>query len=124
MKQWFLLLLIALVPVVILAALLYSFGKFLYVAFDDWREARQLDAIQAEQKAIREQRNQANRARLDNGCEHAFDTGTGYPPGVCPRCGLAREKPHGECDHVWRRVEGPVPTSSCEKCGKQYRAAI
>jgi hypothetical protein len=123
MKQWFLLLLIALVPVVIMAALLYSFGKFLYSAFDDWRELRQLDEIRTDQKAIREQRDRENLARLDNGCDHAFDEGTGFPSGVCPKCGLAREKPPGECDHVWRRVDGPVPASSCEKCGRPHRAA-
>jgi hypothetical protein len=93
MKQWFLLLLIAMVPVVILASLVYSFGKYLYAAYDDWREGRQLDAIQVEQKAIRERRREANRIRLNNGCVHAFDSGPGFPPGVCPKCGLAKEKP-------------------------------
>lgn len=124
MKQWFLLLLIALVPVVILAALFYSFGKFLYAAFDDWRELRQLDAIKVEQLAIRERRGQESLARLDNGCDHVFGEGLGFPPDVCPKCGLAKDKPPGGCDHLWRRVEGPIPTSSCEKCGKQYRADV
>ena len=124
MKQWFLLLLIAMVPVVVLAALFYSFGKYLYSAFDDWRELRQLDEIAADQKAIREQRSKDNQIRLDNGCNHVFDEGAGFPPGVCPKCGLAKEKPPGECDHLWRRVDGPVPASRCEKCGKQHRTAM
>lgn len=122
MKQWFLLLLIALVPVVVLAALFYSFGKYLFSAFDDWRELRQLDGIKEEQDAIRARKREENKARLDNGCTHAFDSGSGFPAGVCSKCGLAREKPSGECDHVWRRVDGPIPASSCENCGRQYRA--
>jgi hypothetical protein len=121
MKQWFLLVLIAFVPIVILAAMFYSFGRYLVSVFDDWRELRQLDAIRAESEAIRAQLQQLNQDRLDIGCDHDFGGGVGFPPGVCPKCGLAQEKPKGDCDHVWRRLDGPVPASSCERCGKTYR---
>jgi hypothetical protein len=122
MKQWFMLALIAFVPVVILASMFYGLGKYLISVFDDWRELRQLDDIRAESEAIRAAKGQRNQARLDNGCHHAFDTGLGFPPGVCPKCGLEQEKPKGHCDHVWRRVDGPVPASKCESCGKQFRS--
>jgi len=124
MKQWFLLLLIGMIPVVILAALFYSVGKYLLSVFDDWRELRQLDAIKAEQDAIVQRKREENQKRLDNGCQHAFGQGTGFPPDVCPKCGLAKEKPPGDCDHLWRRTNDPVPSSACEKCGKQYRAVV
>jgi hypothetical protein len=124
MKQWFLLTLILFIPILILSALLYSCGRFLVTAFGNWRELRQLDAIKAESEAIRERRRLENEKRLDNGCDHAFDTGIGFPPDVCPKCGLAREKPSGPCDHVWRRTDSPAPASRCEKCGKEYRGVV
>ncbi len=122
MKQWFMLALIAFVPIVILASMFYALGKYLVSVFDDWRELRQLDEIRAESEAIRAGKGQRNQTRLENGCDHAFGSGIGFPPGVCPKCGLTEEKPKGYCDHVWLRVDGPVPASKCEGCGKEYRS--
>jgi hypothetical protein len=121
MRQWFFFVMVASVPVTILIWLLYSFAKYLYTVFEDRRELKELDAIQAETAARREQNRLENAQRLDNGCQHTFDTGSGFPPGVCSKCGLEAHKPAGECDHVWRRVDAPTPASACAKCGKTYR---
>ena len=111
------------VPIAVVIALLYSFGRFLWSVYCDMRLYRELDQIQAESSARRHHKQQETAKRLDNGCEHSFDSALGgFAPGVCPKCGLQREKPAGRCDHVWRRQEGPVMGSYCEKCGKQYRA--
>lgn len=124
MKQIFFFLVLIALPGAILLAMLYSAGRYLYSLYEDWRELKHLDAIAAESAVRREQRRQANIKRLENGCQHAFDTGIGFPPGVCPKCGLAKERPAGDCDHVWRRVDAPMPASSCEICGKTYRVEL
>ncbi len=121
MKQWFMLGLILFVPVGILIALLYSFGRFLVTLVTDWRLYRELDELEAEGEARREKKVQENVERLDNGCDHSFGGAMGFPPDVCAKCGLSKEKPTGACDHVWRRAEGPVPQCYCETCRKQYR---
>ena len=87
----------------------------------DWRQSRQIGDVRAQrqlrQAAVREE----NVRRLDNGCDHQFDTQFGaLPPDVCCKCGLTREKPPGDCDHVWRREKGLIPASRCEKCGKSH----
>ena len=109
MKQLFFFLVLLVLPASILVAMLYSAGRYLYSLYEDKRELKQLDAIAAESTARREQRRQENDKRLENGCQHTFDAGMGFPPGVCPKCGLAKERPAGECDHIWRRVEAPMP---------------
>jgi hypothetical protein len=123
MKDAFLLGVILVVPAALVAALLYSIVKFFWSMYQDVKLYRELNDIQAQSEARREKKRQEEQKRLDNGCQHTFDSALGgFPPGVCPKCGIAREKPAGLCDHVWRRSEGPVMGSYCEKCGKQYRA--
>jgi hypothetical protein len=124
MREWFFFVLIASVPTAILIWLLYSFAKYLYTVYEEWRELKVLDAIQSESVVRREGDRLEDVQRLDNGCQHAFDTGSGFPPGVCPKCGLEAKRPAGACDHVWRRVDGPSPASACAKCGKTYRAEL
>ena len=124
MKQLFFFLVLLVLPASVLIALLYSVGRYLYSLYEDKKELKNLDAIAAESAARREQRRQENDTRLENGCQHTFETGMGFPPGVCPKCGLAKERPVGDCDHVWRRVEAPMPASSCVLCGKTYRTEL
>lgn len=119
MKALFFFAMLLILPATILIALLYSFFKYLYTLYEERRELKELDAIQAESAARRERNLERNVQRLNNGCQHAFDAGIGFPPGVCPKCGLAKEKPTGECDHVWQRVEAAA--SACARCGKQHR---
>ncbi len=122
MKAFFFFAMLLVLPATILAALVYSFFKYLYTLYDERRELKELDAIQAESAARRERNRERNAQRLSNGCQHAFDEGIGFPPGVCPKCGLAKEKPQGECDHVWQRVDAAA--SACARCGKQYRPEL
>jgi hypothetical protein len=124
MKQMFFFLVLLVLPAAVLAAMLYSAGRYLYSLYEDRRELKQLDTIAAESGARREQRRQENAKRLENGCQHAFDAGIGFPPGVCPKCGLAKERPAGDCDHVWRRVEGATPASACALCGRTHRTEL
>jgi ribosomal protein L32 len=100
---------------------LYMLWDALVEVFNDWRLGRELNQLEAESVARRQQRRILNEQRLATGCTHDFLGGAvGLPPGVCAKCGLAEEKPSGACDHVWRVKPGPVPSSECEKCGKQY----
>lgn len=121
MKNLFFLGVAVCVPLAILGWILYAYGKFFVSLFMGWRLGRELDTIQAESESRREKRKQEAAARLENGCEHAFDSAFGFPDGVCPKCGLAKTRPTGPCDHVWRRVPGPSPAAQCENCGKQYK---
>ncbi len=122
MRNAFFLGVVLVIPIAILIALLYSLGRFFWSVFSDLRLYRELDQIQSQSEARLQKKREENARRLDNGCEHCFDSALGgFPPGVCPRCGLEKEKPPGRCDHVWRRREGPVLGSYCEKCGKRYR---
>jgi hypothetical protein len=123
MRNAFFLGVILVIPAALIVALLYSLVRFLWSLYQDIRLYRELNEIQAQSEQRREERGLAHQKRLDNGCEHSFDSGLGgFPPGVCPKCGIAREKPSGRCDHVWRRKEGTAMSSYCEKCGKQYQA--
>ena len=100
---------------------LYMVWDALLQVFNDWRLGRELNQLELESTARREQRRLANEKRLANNCEHDFQSGAvGLPPAVCTKCGLEREKPTGGCDHVWRVKPGAVPSSACEKCGKLY----
>jgi hypothetical protein len=124
MKQLFFFAMVLVLPATIVIALLYSFAKYLYTLYDERKELKELDAIQAESAARRERNRLENTQRLDNGCPHTFDSGIGFPPGVCPKCGLEQQKPPGDCDHVWRRVESPGAATACVKCGKAYGTEI
>ena len=121
MKQWFMLALIAVIPLAILAGLTYGFAKWVVQVVQEWRLGYELDQIREYSEASRQRGPETKAARLENGCDHAFDTGVGFPPGVCPKCGLTRERPLGSCDHIWERAEGNVPGSVCRQCGKVYR---
>jgi hypothetical protein len=123
MKSWFFAAVFLALPLAILSALLYSFGRYLWTVLTDRRLYRELDAIEATSQSRRAERRRLSAERLNNGCEHVFDSGLslGFPPDVCPKCGLERELPRGPCDHVWQRAEDPVPSSFCAKCGKRYR---
>jgi hypothetical protein len=100
---------------------LYMIWESLVQLFRDWQLGRELNQLEADSAARREQRRLANEKRLGNNCDHEFHTGAvGLPAGVCSKCGLEQEKPTGGCDHVWRVKPGPVPSSACEKCGKTY----
>lgn len=121
MKELFFFSMLLILPATILVAMLYSLGKYLLTLYEERRELKELDAIQAESAVRRERNREDNTQRLNNGCQHAFDTGLGFPSGVCPKCGIAEQKPPGECDHIWRRVESTAAASACVKCGKAYR---
>jgi hypothetical protein len=124
MRDAFFLGVILVIPITLLVAMLYSVGRFLWSMYTDVRLYHELDQIEAQSGSRREQKAVDNAKRLENGCEHRFDSALGgFPPGVCAQCGLARQRPPGLCDHVWRRTAGTVMGSRCEKCGKEYRAA-
>ena len=89
--------------------------------FADWRQSKQIGDLRAERETRQQASLEANVRRLDNGCEHEYDTVFGaLPPNVCSKCGLSKDKPTGDCDHVWKRQQGLIPASRCEKCGKQF----
>jgi hypothetical protein len=91
----------------------------------DLRQSRQIGDLRAQREARQAAIREENARRLDNGCEHQFDTLFGaFPPDVCCKCGLSKEKPAGDCDHLWRRQQGLIPASHCEKCGKQHGGAL
>ena len=48
MKQLFFFAMLLVLPATILIALLYSFGKYLFTLYEEHRELKELDAIQAE----------------------------------------------------------------------------
>lgn len=122
MKQ---ILLVSMVVVGLVGGVLWLFGSAIYSLWEEWATSREVKQIQHQSSARREQRRQESEQRLANGCEHSFLEGHGeFPPGVCTKCGLAKEKPSGPCDHVWRAQPGGVPRSSCEKCGKVYSSPV
>ena len=87
----------------------------------DIRTGRELDRLAAEFAEKRRQTAAEAEERLNNGCAHTFDDrGGALPPDVCCKCGLSRQLPSGNCDHVWRVLPGIVPQSQCEKCGATY----
>jgi hypothetical protein len=91
----------------------------------DWRQSRKIGDLRTQRKVREAALREENARRLDNGCDHEFDTLFGaFPPDVCCRCGLSRQKPPGDCDHVWRREKGLIPASRCEKCGKKHGGAL
>jgi len=121
MKHFFFMGAILAIPLAIAGLLLFHVGKFIWSLFKDQLLYKELDEIQVYSESRRQQREEKRQARLDNGCQHSFTGAIGFPPGVCPKCGITERKPSGLCDHVWRRNEDPTPSSHCEKCGKQFR---
>ena len=110
--------------VLIAFALLYCVWlvlRSIYQLFADAHANRELDALAEELAKIREIERLANQKRLSNGCQHDFNNEIGAVPlGVCRLCGIAREKPAGDCDHRWRALGGIIPESRCEVCGEKY----
>ena len=122
MKQIFFIGLGLMVPLVLLAGVLYAVWHATRSLYDDWRLGKELTQLRTDTRARRTERYEENQCRLDNGCDHDFTTREfGFPTGVCPKCGLAQKKPSGDCDHAWRRGEEDYPSSVCAKCGKTYR---
>ncbi len=96
--------------------------RALYTMYADHRLDKQLTNLHEETQDLRIQREKENQARLDNGCDHNFGGGHGeFAANVCIKCGLERERPKGNCDHTWKRVDGNVLFSRCELCDKEYR---
>jgi hypothetical protein len=122
MKQYFYYAALILIPLALGGYLLYAFGRNMITILDDWLHGRELVDLRAESEAKRKQRQAEEKARLDNGCEHDFDTPVfGLPPGVCGKCGLAKQRPDGDCDHIWKLAEkGAAADSRCEKCGETF----
>lgn len=93
----------------------------IYLTIEDLWRNRELGKLAVEYKERRQRNVLEAERRLDNGCEHDFDDQAGaLPPDVCCRCGLARQKPPGACDHAWRVMPGIVPRSQCEKCHEEF----
>lgn len=121
MRQYVLYAMAVIFPVSLTIWFVWLLGKSLLQMYDDWQLEKELVQLAAESEAHREQRRKQNAQRLDNGCEHEFDTvGYGLPAEACCKCGLEREKPQGPCDHIWRTVPGGAPSSRCERCGKRH----
>lgn len=121
MRQYVLYAMAVIFPVSLMGWFFWLLGKSFVQIYKDWQLEKELIEIETQSAAHREERQRANARRLDNGCQHDFETvGMGFPPNACCRCGLEREKPRGACDHVWRSREGSTPTSHCERCGKVY----
>ncbi|MHB0957740.1 MAG: hypothetical protein ACYC6N_16815 [Pirellulaceae bacterium] len=118
MRQFFFL---SVVIGAVLAGLVYFVWSIVSTLYRDWEMGRDVDEIKAVSEARRRQRQEEAARRLDNGCDHRFgETFAGFPPDACYQCGLARERPPGPCDHVWRIANEAVPCSYCEICGKRY----
>ena len=113
-----------LIPLAFGGWFLFALGRSVFEMFQDWRLGKELDELQAQSASRREQKRRENEARLENGCDHDFETDVfGFPPNVCGKCGLEKEKPPGSCDHIWRAGTGAIPNSTCEICGKVYNSA-
>ncbi|MCA9184270.1 MAG: hypothetical protein R3E01_30435 [Pirellulaceae bacterium] len=121
MRQKFLLGVVVACVILGLAYLVWIGIRSIWIWISEHRAHRELDEMEAAFVQRRRDRAEALRQRLNNGCEHQFDSQFGtFPDGVCCRCGLSREVPAGPCDHIWQRVAGPVPGSRCEKCGRMH----
>lgn len=98
--------------------------KSIYQMISDARMNRELDTLARELAQNRELERLAAKNRLANGCQHDFTIeGGALPPGVCRNCGICRDKPSGECDHLWRQMDSIVPESTCELCGAHFSSA-
>lgn len=118
--QFFAYLGLGLVGLVVFYAL-YMFFRAVYSVFADAWTNRELDKLAKEYTEKRDERKAADAKRLDPNCKHLYGDALGaLPPDVCRRCGKAKQRPKGACDHVWRILPGPIPSSRCEKCDKNY----
>jgi hypothetical protein len=107
-----------------LAGIVYYLWLVVSALYRDWLMGRDVEQIQAESAARREQRRLEAARRLDTGCDHRFgEAFAGLPPNACHKCGLEQTRPPGPCDHVWTLVPDAVPYSYCAKCGKRYVSA-
>lgn len=121
MKKWFFFGVVLAIPILAVFGLLYLLGQGLWTLWGDRQLAREADDIRRDVNARKERRRQENEQRLANGCQHEFSSqSAGFPPDTCRKCGLTRERPAGDCDHVWRLGKGTIPHSKCEKCDRQY----
>ncbi|MCA9165847.1 MAG: hypothetical protein R3C99_03195 [Pirellulaceae bacterium] len=122
MKEYFLFIVGGMLIGALVLYFVWSVLRAFWSLFEDWRLYQELDELErdADQRKAALERNAA--ARLDNGCEHDFDDSAfgAFPDGVCRKCGLAKKRPPGFCDHVWRRKAGTEVGSICEKCGKEH----
>ena len=114
--------------VLIAFALLYCVWlvlRSIYQLFADAHSNRELDALAEELARNREIERLANQKRLSTGCHHEFNAEQGaLPLGVCRLCGIARDKPAGDCDHRWRPMASIIPESRCEVCGAHFSSAV
>ena len=118
--QFFLWLFIGLIALAILYFLFLVLKAF-YVTLEEMWTNRELTKLADEYSERRRNREEEARQRLNNGCQHLFDDQAGaLPPDVCCHCGLAKTKPDGDCDHVWRIVPGIIPRSKCEICEQEF----
>ena len=121
MKQAFLWVISISAVLAVAGFLLWRVVQALASVGEDWKAGREEEEMRQARKEQADKLAARNAERLDNGCEHHFDDTFGmFPPGVCSRCGLAEKPPQGMCDHVWKRIDGPIPGSRCEKCGKTF----
>lgn len=125
MRQWFM---IGIIGGGIVAAALYFCWMVLrafYSIYTNWKLGHEMTELEGLAATRRQQREQENRERLDNGCQHVFEMSPGASPRrVCRRCGREAEKPAEDCDHVWRRIKGAVPRSFCDTCGQTINGWI
>lgn len=118
MKYFFL---ITIVIFGVVSGLAYFAWSVISSLYRDWELGRDVDQIERESIHRRRLREEAAKLRLDNGCDHQFDVVViGLPPNTCHLCGIERERPVGNCDHIWRPALEPVPCSYCQQCGKKY----
>jgi hypothetical protein len=118
--MFFLWLLFGLIALAVLYFLFLVAKSFVVIAQDIWTN-RELTKLADEYSDRRKRLKTEAVARLQNGCEHQYDDQAGALPGnVCCRCGLSKEKPPGDCDHVWRVLPGIIPRSQCEKCNQEF----
>jgi len=104
-----------------LAGIFYFAWTIVRALHYQWSLTRGVGELENESAARRNEQLERNAARLDNGCDHAFDkTLGGFPPNACSKCGLERVRPAGSCDHIWKQATEPVPCSYCQECGKRY----
>ena len=113
--------------VVVIGAVLYALFVFIKSMYHWWQDARTTRSLNEMATSFDDKRRADRKAaadRLNNGCEHDYeDLLNAFLPDVCVKCGIAKKRPTGDCDHVWRRISGPIPGSQCEACGEKYGAA-
>lgn len=125
MRQYIMYGLLSATVLALLGYLVWLVLKALYSVYSDWRLGFELDTIQQESARRQRERAEKNRERLQNGCDHWFELGSGaLPRRVCRQCGLEADRPGEGCDHVWEVLPDPIPRSSCRKCGMEVGGAI